>query len=331
MDFKDILGKFNSKPENNRIAGIENSAEPIKPHEKRKTFTVAIVNQKGGCGKTTTAVNLSACLAEKGYKTLLVDLDAQAHASLGIGVDVAALKSSVCDVFKNSSDMTKVILPTSIANLDVVPATPLLSGIQLEIADVLGREGILRIAIKKMLEKMAEPYHYIIIDCSPTLNIITINALTSARYVLVPIQTHYYSLEGMKELLSTIDVVKDRLNPDLDILGILVTLFDKRPKINREMLSQIKEYFNTLLFDTMVNINVKLCEAPIYKKPITAYDPSCRGAEDYLKVAHEFLMRTDETYKLLNEPVDVPTAVQVVDNQTTVQADITYMEGKISG
>ena len=316
MDLKDLMDKFRGKPEdgNNRLADLEQfGAAAAAP--RKKTISVAVVNQKGGCGKTTTAVNLSACLAAKGYRTLLIDLDAQAHASLGLGVNVDGLKASIYNVFNESADMAKVALPTSVKGLDIVPSVPLLSGLQLEIADVLGRESILKVALKKMFERSAESYDYVIMDCSPTLNIITVNALAASTHVLIPIQTHYYSLEGMRELFSTIEVVKERLNPVLEILGIVVTLFDIRTKVNKQMLDQIKDYFKSLVFDTMIHINVKLCEAPIYKKPITVYDPACRGSEDYNKLTHEFLMRTDEAYRLLNAPVMA-----------------TYtLEGKISG
>ena len=268
---------------------------------ERKTTIVSVVNQKGGCGKTTTAVNLSACLAMRGYKTLLVDLDAQAHASLGLGINVGEIENSVYNVFKDNVEMQRVAMPTTVSNLNIVPSTNLLSGLHVELSDYLGRESILRIAIRKMLERIEEPYTYIIMDCSPALNIITINALTASNYVLVPIQTHYYSLEGMKELFSTIDVVKERLNFELEVLGIVATLFDRRMKINNDMLVQIKEYFGSLFFPSLINMNVKLIEAPIHKKPITVYDPKSRGAEDYEKLTEEFLIRTDSVFSQLRE------------------------------
>jgi len=291
-DFRNILDRLkNDKPEKEH-ASVPDARGIFQAEKKlKKTVIITVVNQKGGCGKTTTAVNLSACLAQKGYSTLLVDLDPQANASLGIGVAVDELQHSVYDVFSKNTQLDKVILPTAIKGLDIAPATSLLSGLQFELVDCLGREGVFKTALRKMLHTGNRHYDYILIDCSPALNIITINALVACNYVLIPVQTHYYSLEGMKELFSTISVVKERLNFELENIGIVATLFDSRTNINKEMLGQIKDYFKSILFDTVINMNVKLCEAPIYKKPITTYDPRSRGAQDYERLAEELLAR----------------------------------------
>ena len=253
---------------------------------------IAVTNQKGGCAKTTTAVNLSGCLAERGYKVLVIDLDPQAHASLGLGMDKDNIDRTIYDVLMNNVSLCDVILKTQVERLDAVPSNSVLSGAQLELASVLGRESVLRIAVRKMLLK--KDYDFIIFDCNPSLNLVTINALVAADSILIPIQTHYYSLEGMKELFSTIDIVRERLNPDLQILGILATLYDTRTKISAKMLGQIREYFKGMVFDTVIRNNVKLCEAPIFKKPIHIYDNRSLGAQDYFSLADEVVAKTQK-------------------------------------
>lgn len=251
---------------------------------------VAITNQKGGCAKTTTAINLSAYLAQRGYEVLLVDLDPQAHASLGLGIDIDNIERTVYDVLINNVAFAQVIQRSGVDRLDIAPANTLLSGAQLELASSLGRESVLRIAVRKLL--LTKEYDFIFLDCSPSLNLITINALVAADSILIPIQTHYYSLEGMKELFSTIEIVRERLNPDLQILGIVATLFDTRTKISNQILQQIRDYFKETVFNTVIRNNVKLCEAPMYKKPIHIYDPKSVGAQDYLNLMEEVIAKT---------------------------------------
>ncbi|MFH0772561.1 MAG: AAA family ATPase [Candidatus Omnitrophota bacterium] len=295
-DLKRIIRRLNGEKVDSDCLPL-NSV--ILPEEKSPKFIslkrqiIAVVNQKGGCAKTTTAVNLSACLADKGYKVLLVDLDPQAHASLGLGVDKDNLEKTVYDVLINNIALEGVILRTEVERLDIVPSNSLLSGAQLELAAVLGRESVLRIAVRKML--LRKNYDFIFFDCNPSLNLVTINALVAADSILVPLQTHYYSLEGMKELFSTVDIVRERLNPDLCILGILPTLYDKRTKISAKMLEQIRDYFKDKVFETVVHNNVKLCEAPMYKKPIHLYDHRSLGARDYFSLTDEIILRTQES------------------------------------
>ncbi|MDD4907773.1 MAG: ParA family protein [Candidatus Omnitrophica bacterium] len=246
---------------------------------------VAVVNQKGGCAKTTSAINVSACLAQMGHEVLLVDMDPQANASLGIGVDIDNLNTSIYDVLINNLGLDKILVNTGVKGLDIAPASSVLSGAQLELADLLGRESILKIALRKHC--LIKQYDYIFIDCSPSLNLLTINALVAANSVLIPIQTHYYSLEGMRELFSTIDIVRERLNSELQILGIVATMFDGRTKLNRQMLQQIQEYFKEMVFKTVINNNIKLCEASLHKKPVTVYDGQSKGARDYMNLARE--------------------------------------------
>ena len=289
-DLKNLIVKYSRKrPQDGIIAqeaataAYESQADLID-----KNITVAICNQKGGCAKTTTAVNLSACLAQKGYKTLLIDLDPQAHASLGLGVDVENLEKSIYEVLTDNVNFESVIQKTSVDSLDIAPANSVLSGAQLELADVLGRESVLKIMLRKL--KLNREYDLIFIDCCPSLNLLTINALVASDFTVIPIQTHYYSVEGMKELFSTIDIIKERLNFELEILGILATLFDTRTKISHEVLKQIRDYFKDIVFKTVIHENVKLCEAPIYKKPIHVYAPNSRGAGDYWELSDEVIV-----------------------------------------
>ncbi len=250
-------------------------------------ITIAIANQKGGCGKTTSAVNLSACLAELGFKTLLLDLDPQAHATIGVGVDPSDLKESVYEVLTAGAKINNVLKQTRFANLSVIPSTILLSGTDLDLVNVIGREGVLR----DSLNEAQLEHDFCIIDCSPSLSILTVNALVSSQFILIPIQTHYYAMEGMKQLFGTIDIVKRRINRDLKVLGILPTFLDKRTKISKEVLEGVREYFKERVFQTSIHSNVKLTEAPSAGEPVVAYDTDSTGASDYRAFTREVLAR----------------------------------------
>ena len=253
---------------------------------------IVIANQKGGCGKTTTSINLSADLANRGFKTLLIDLDPQSHSTLGIGIETDDLSLSVYDVMAKNVDFKDIILNTYIPNLDIAPATPLLSGTQLEIADLIGREGILRTALYKSINLGLIAYDFIIIDCSPALNLITINGLVTAHLLLIPMQTHYFSLEGMKELFPIVQIVKDRLNPPLEILGILPTLFDDRTPMSEELLKQLYEYFQDHVFKSAIHLDPKLAEASAHRQSIFDYAPESTGAKDYASLTDEVIQLT---------------------------------------
>jgi len=253
---------------------------------------IAIVNQKGGCGKTTTAVNLSACLAAREARVLLIDLDPQSNATLGLGIEVDPGRSIHRILTDDGFEIAEAIYPTGVYNLDIIPATILLSGADLDLANIMGRESVL----KNKTSSIIHGYDYITIDCAPSLSLLTINALAAADEVLIPIQAHYYALEGMKLLFHTIDIVKSRLNYQLAILGILPTFYDGRTSISRDVLKGLKDYFSSRILRTIIRVNSKLAEAPSANEPIHIYAPGSRGAEDYGRLADEIL----EKQKIMN-------------------------------
>ncbi|MHC5060622.1 MAG: ParA family protein [Planctomycetota bacterium] len=281
-----------------------------------KTSIIVIANQKGGCGKTTTCINLSTALAKMDLKVLIIDLDAQAQASLAVGIDTDKLKYSVYDVMVKNVELESVILPTKIKNLDIAPASSMLSGAELEIASVLGREWILRTSINKMLDTPGRNYDYIIMDCSPSLNLTTINGLASAKQILIPAQTHYFSLEGIKELLSTIKVVKERLNPDIEILGILPTLYDIRTRISRQILAQLRKHFKDKVFKTAIRNNIKLVEAQVHQQSMFEFAPNSNGLRDYLALSEEVVSRTRPELVLAKEKEKAAKVKDMIQGNT---------------
>jgi len=291
-DFRGLFTRDDKKQAQGSQPVLMDIFHSLQDKSSREASVISIANQKGGCGKTTTCINLSACLSRKGFKVLIIDLDAQSHASLGIGIDVDNLSYSTYDVMVKNLELDQAIVPTYIKNLDIAPATSMLTGAQLEIADLLGREEVLRAAIYKMLNTNMKSYDYIIMDCSPSLNLLTINGLVAAQSILIPIQTHYFSLEGMKELFSTMKIVKERLNFQLEIIGILPTLFDTRTRMNRDILRQIKSYFKDKVLQSIIRMNIKLPEASLNKKSIFDYAPSSSGARDYLALTEEIISLT---------------------------------------
>ena len=248
---------------------------------------VAIANQKGGVAKTTTAINLSACLSELGKRVLLVDLDPQGNATSGLGLAKHKLTRCIYDVLINDVPLEQVIQKTDQKNLKVVPARIQLAGAEIELVSQISREGKLRFA----LDNIKDSYDFIFIDCPPSLGLLTLNALTAATEVLIPIQCEYYALEGLTLLMSTLERVRKHLNPNLNILGALLTMFDARTNLAIQVVDEVKKYFPQKVFKTIISRNVRLSEAPSHGKPINSYDTRSRGAEVYRELAKEVLER----------------------------------------
>ncbi|NTU70081.1 ParA family protein [bacterium] len=244
---------------------------------------IAIVNQKGGVGKTTTSINLAAYLAQDGKPTLLIDADPQANATSGIGTGQESVRNTVYDIFTKDIHPLSAVSLTGVRGLHVVPSTPDLSAAEIELVNIPSREYIL----KKSLDKVRNNYHYILIDCPPSLGLITVNALTASDKVIIPIQTEYYALEGLGKLLKTITLIKRSLNPQLEIGGALMTMHDKRMKLSRSVTEEVRKHFPGPVFDTIIPRNVKLAEAPSFGKSIFSYDLFSPGARAYKNLARE--------------------------------------------
>ena len=247
---------------------------------------LAITNQKGGVGKTTTSVNLSACLAQVGKRTLLVDIDPQGNATSGIGIDKSDVDQCVYDVLVEDVEANHVIKETKIENLHVIPASIQLAGAEIELVPTISRE----VRLKRALDEIVDQYDYIIIDCPPSLGLLTLNALTAADAVLIPVQCEYYALEGLSQLLSTVRIVQKHLNHDLKIEGVLLTMFDARTNLGIQVIDEVKKYFQDKVYRTIIPRNVRLSEAPSHGEPIIIYDPKSKGAEVYLELAKEVVM-----------------------------------------
>ena len=250
---------------------------------------IAITNQKGGVGKTTTAVNLAATLAEAGQRVLLLDFDPQGNASSGLGVERSEIRSSIYDVITGNSGIEETILRDWMENLDLIPADMSLAACDAELADVENKNLILRGALRPLREK----YEYLLIDCPPSLGTITVNALSAADTVLIPIQCEYYALEGLRQVLSSIEIVQEVLNPSLLIEGIVFTMYDGRIRLSQEVVRTVRKNFRGNIFQSMIPRNVRLAEAPSHGLPITAYDSASSGAESYRKLAMEVMNREE--------------------------------------
>lgn len=290
-------------PENIEVVvrEVEDYAAPVIPQEPLKSYKdkapvrhvvgqtkiIAIINQKGGVGKSTTAINLGAALGEMGKQVLLVDLDPQGNCSSGLGVEKSLIQQCIYDVLLNDVPLEEVIIPDIAEGLDIAPATINLAGAEVELVSEMARENRLKDAVGGMRGK----YDFILIDCPPSLGLLTVNALVAADKLLIPIQCEFYALEGVTKLLESMKRVKSRLNPTLDIYGILLTMYDSRTTLSKQVVDEVREYFGRLVFSTPIPRTVKLSEAPSFGQPITQYDPKGRGALSYIELAKEVIAR----------------------------------------
>ncbi len=256
-----------------------------KPESPSRVF--AIMNQKGGVGKSTTAVNLAAALGEKKYKVLVVDFDPQGNTTSGLGVDKATIQESVYDTILGDAAVVDTIHETANPKVFVLPSTIQLAGAEVELVSAIARE----MRLKEAIEPVRDQFDYILIDCPPSLGVLTVNALTACDQLLIPIQCEFYALEGVTKLLESMKMIKTRLNPNLDIFGVLMTMYDSRTSLSKQVAEEVKNYFGEKMFKTMIPRNVRLSEAPSYGMSIIEYDKSSKGAEAYRELAKEVIKR----------------------------------------
>ncbi len=273
-------------PGQNRSVVKSPPKEPASP----ATRVIAVANQKGGVGKTTTSVNLGASLAELGSRVLVVDLDPQGNATTGLGIDAHNLETSVYEAMVHDAPLEDSIEPSSLKNLFVVPSTLDLAGAEVELVAAFNRER----KLKKALDPVLPDFDFVIIDCPPSLGLITVNALAAATEVVIPIQCEFYALEGLGQLLRNVKLIKDNLNPELRVSAIVLTMYDARTSLSKEVASQVRKHFGAIVCNTMVPRSVKISEAPSYGQPIIVFDPSSRGAVAYREVAKEVIDHVNE-------------------------------------
>lgn len=254
---------------------------------------IAIANQKGGVGKTTTAINLAASFAVLEKKVLLIDADPQANATSGTGFDTRSIKTSIYECMVQEQDPNHIVLNSEINGLDVIPSHIDLVGAEIEMLNLPNREKVM----KQVIAKITNPYDYILIDCSPSLGLITVNALTAADSVVIPVQCEYFALEGIGKLLSTVKIIQSRLNPELEIEGFLLTMYDPRLRLSNQVVDEVKKHFQQMVFETIVQRNIKLSESPSFGKPCILYDAESKGTLNYLNLAREIMQKNEVKVK----------------------------------
>lgn len=252
-----------------------------------KANVFAVVNQKGGVGKSTTAVNLSAALGELGMKTLLIDLDPQGNATSGFGLDKNLRQQCVYDALLGDAEVESLVEPVEVPGVFLIPATIQLAGAEIELVSAMSRET----RLKAMVDRLQDDFDFIIVDCPPSLGLLTINALTAAKGLLIPIQCEYYALEGLSKLLDSVRLVKTHLNPALEVFGVVMTMYDSRTRLAHQVVDEVNDFFDDKVFATLIPRTVRLSEAPSFGKPITLYDPTGKGAESYRALAKEVVDR----------------------------------------
>lgn len=252
---------------------------------------IALANQKGGVGKTTTAINLAASLAVLEYKVLIIDADPQANATSGVGFDVKNVKTSIYECIVDELDPRKIILNTEIPGLDLIPSHIDLVGAEIEMLNLPNRERVLR----HVIEKIRADYDFILIDCSPSLGLITVNSLTAADSVIIPVQCEYFALEGLGKLLNTIKIIQSKLHPELEIEGFLLTMYDSRLNLSNQVMEEVKKHFQEMVFESVIHRNIKLSEAPSYGQPAILYDATSKGSASYMNLARELLQNNGMT------------------------------------
>ena len=285
---------------------------------------IAIANQKGGVGKTTTAINLAASLAATEHSTLLIDIDPQANCTSGIGLEPKNVEASIYEALIGEVTAQDTVLSTEIPFLDVVPSHINLVGAEIEMIDVMEREKILLSALKRVRRK----YDFVVIDCPPSLGLLTLNSLTAANSVLIPVQAEYFALEGLGQLLNTIKIVRQHLNPDLEIEGVLLTMFDTRLRLSNQVAQEVRRYFGDKVFDTIVQRNVRLSEAPSFGKPVILYDATSKGSRNYMSLAREIL--ADNQRYLQHHGNGVPNAQPETSGASNAQSDVSTADGDSS-
>jgi chromosome partitioning protein len=282
-----------SDPQSIAIAPSEGPIPRAVPHAPR---ILAIANQKGGVGKTTTAINLGTALAAVGERVLIVDLDPQGNASTGLGIDRASRRFSTYDVLVGETPLRSAVLPTAVPHLSIAPSTLDLSGFELEVGQARDRAFRLRSALSALaVPNSGEAgFSYVLVDCPPSLNLLTVNAMAAANAILVPLQCEFFALEGLSQLLKTVEQVKQTLNPELSIHGIVLTMFDARNNLSGQVVADVREFMGKKVYDTVIPRNVRVSEAPSYGKPVLVYDLKCVGSEAYLRLATEIIQRERE-------------------------------------